>query len=126
MNDSDADLVFEQAHDLVDHIEEAAWNDDAEAVLDGIDAVVELYGEFPTGVWDATALLARSRHSMVRVGMAARGVPLIYNSINPFLALQLAGWLSEDRDRIVRETMTESLQRLDAGDMLRKQLRLRQ
>lgn len=95
--------------DLVDTIERAAAAHDAEGVLDGIDELPRRYHERPRDASDACLLLARSSESSVRVAMACRGVPHIYNHISEDLAVTLADELSEDVDDKVRDAMSETL-----------------
>jgi hypothetical protein len=104
--------ILERAQELVHQVTVAARAGDAENVLDQIDEIIDLYQEFPDTVWDACVLLTRSRESTVRIAMATRGLPKVYNEVNPFFALKLAGYLSQDSNPAVAEAMRDYLQNL--------------
>jgi hypothetical protein len=112
-----SDPIMERAHQMLDQIEEAAHEGQAERVLDGIDDVIALYQEFPDSAWDALVMLTRSRETTVRIAMAARGIPSVYNKVNPYFALNLANWLLDDRNETVASTMRDVIAQLPDSEL---------
>ena len=75
------DEILERARDIVEWVEQAACVQNAEGVLDRLNAALALYPEFPETIWDVSVCLIPSRHPAVRIAMATHGIPHIHNEI---------------------------------------------
>jgi hypothetical protein len=107
-----SDEVTSRAQQIVEAVETAARKQNGELVLDQLEDLFELSDEFPETAWKACARLARSPEPAVRIAMATRGVPEVYNRISPHGAEQLTRWLLEDANPEVADAMRASLANL--------------
>lgn len=100
---------IDRAQKIVASVESAARKQDGEAVLDQLDDLFELSGEFPDVAFEVCLRLTRSQDPTVRTALATRGIPQAYNRLSESFAEHLTEILVRDPNPRVVDAMRASL-----------------